>query len=140
MNSAELNFIADMESMERDYNRDFEKHSKKYTEEKTACQLRLKQLESEHWRTARDLNDKYRERVAKAAKIRISQAGDDETGGIKKAAEIMDLMIGGACHDKPSFNASLARGHIESEERKREEIAAFYEPVKHDHAVIRAIM
>jgi len=139
MNDAEIKFIADVESMGRDYERDFSKSSKEYEEEKAACQLRLKQLDKEYWRVSRELNEKYRKRVAKAANIRISQAGDDETSGIKKAAQDMDSLIGGACHDRRIFNASLVKSTIESEERKREEIAAFYEPNERNHTVVRTV-
>ena len=99
----------------------------------------MKQLKTDYWHTAREINDKYRERVAKAANIRISQANGKETRGIEKAAQVMDSLIGGACHDGQTFNASIVKSHIEAEERKREEIAAFYEPKEHDHPVIRIV-
>lgn len=137
MNDAERSFIADVESIGGDYEREFDRRSKEYDEEGAALRARLKQLESERWGMARGLNEKYIARVAKAAQIRISQADGQEVGGIEAAARDMGALIGGACHDSRSFNASVARARIESEERKREERDAFFEVEERGSAVTR---
>ena len=126
MNDAERSFMADVESIGRDYERDFDRRSRDFEEGRAALESRLKQLESERWKTACDLNEKYRARVAKAAQIRISQAAGAEVDGIEGAARDMDSLIGGPCHDRREFNVSLARSRIEAAVRKRDEIAAFH--------------
>ena len=110
MEGSEERYLADLVTLSRSYQEEAKRRSERYQAERAEHERRLKEIDSEHYRAAVDMNAMYRARVAQAARIRMSQAEADgeHTGGIESASKAMDALIGGACHDRFDFNVSTA--------------------------------
>ena len=123
MEGSEERYLADLVTLSRSYQEEAKRRSERYQAERAEHERRLKEIDSEHYRAAVDMNAMYRARVAQAARIRMSQAEADgeHTGGIESASKAMDALIGGACHDRFDFNVSTASSRIEQECARREE-------------------
>lgn len=120
--SPALRFVDDVKSMERDYAEEAKQHNEALQSVVDECEERLRAARKAHREKALEVNEKYRERVAQAARIRASKASDEAAKDIKQAAAHMGALVGGACHDMFTFNADFVRASIENAANERERI------------------
>lgn len=119
--TAAARFVDDMKSIKRDYDEEAREHNEALRAIEEECEERLRIARKAHREKALEINAKYRERVAQAAKIRASKASDEAAGDINEAAAHMGALIGGACHDTFTFNSDVARACVENGAKRRED-------------------